>query len=165
VGHSTTRTSRARSRSLHSSASYRSLSPPILTPAYNVDQSLSVSVDRGRPRLQRQPSLLTYQPPPGYDVSSEPVRAYLEPGPEVAQPSLVDVWTDVDPVCLPHPATDVNVRQPGSATDPRQLETAAPVSAPSAVVAHPTRLDVAYARTYGMTSSGIRPTLVGGALL
>jgi len=139
VGHSTTRTSRARSRSLHSAASYRSLSPPILSPAYNVDQSLSV-VDRGRPRLQRQPSLLPYRPPSGHDVSSVPLRMYLEPGSEAAQPRLVDVWTDVDPACLPRSAS---------------------VSAPSAVVAHPTRLDVAYARAYGMTSSGIRPTIVG----
>jgi len=112
--------------------------------------------------LQRQPSLLPYQPPPGYDVSSVPVRAYLEPGPEVAQPRLVDIWTDVDPTYLPRTVTDVNVRQPGSAIiDPRQLESAALVSALSATVAHQTRLDFAYARTYGMTSSGIRPTLVG----
>ena len=159
--HSTTRTSRARSRSLHSSASYRSLSPPILSPAYDVDQSLSVPVDRGRPRLQRQPSLQPYRSPPSYNVSSVPVRMYLEPEPEVAQPRLVDVWTDVDPACLPRTATDVNVCQPGSAIDPRQFESATSVSASSAVVAHPTRLDVAYARAYGMTSSGIRPTLVG----
>jgi len=142
VGHSTTRTSRARSRSLHSSASYRSLSPPILSPVYDADQSLSVSVDRGRPRLQRQPSLLPYRPPSGHDVSGVPVRMYLQPQPEVTQPRLVDVWTDVDPACLPRTA-------------------AASVSAPSAVVAHQTRLDVAHARAYGMTSLGIRPTLVG----
>jgi len=86
--------------------------------------------------LQRQPSLLPYRPPSGHDVSSVPVRAYLEPGLEAAQPSLVDVWTDVDPA-------------------------AALVSAPSAVVAHPTGVDVAYARAYGMTSSGIRLTIVG----
>jgi len=111
--------------------------------------------------LQRQPSLLPYRPPTGPDVSSVPVRMYLKPKPEVAQPRLVGVWTDVDPTCLPHTVTDVNVRRPGSATDPSQLESATSVSAPSAVVAHPTRLDVAYARAYGMTSLGIRPTLVG----
>jgi len=66
----------------------------------------------------------------------------LEPGPEVAKPSLVDVWTDVNSACLPRTA-------------------AALVSAPSAVVAHPTRIDIAYARAYGMTSSGTRPTIVG----
>ena len=140
--HSTTRTSRARSGSPRSSASYRSLSPPTLSPAYDVDQSLPVPVDRGRPRLHRQPSLLPYRPPSGHDVSSVSVRAYLEPGPEVAQPRLVDVWTDVDPACLPRTAVAL-------------------VSAPSAVVAHPARVDVAYARAYGMTSSGIRPTIVG----
>ena len=48
----------------------------------------------------------------------------------------------MDPACLPPTA-------------------AALVSAPSAVVAHPTGVDVAYARAYGMTSSGIRPTIVG----
>jgi len=91
--------------------------------------------------LQRQPSLLPYRPPSGHDVSSVPLSMYLEPGPEVAQPSLVDVLTDVDPACLPRTAVAL-------------------VSAPSAVVAHPTRFDVAYARAYGMTSSGIRPTIV-----
>jgi len=90
--------------------------------------------------LQRQPSLLAYRPPSGHDVSSVPLRMYLEPGPEAAQPRLVDVWTDVDPACLPCSTS---------------------VSAPSAVVAHPTRLDIAYARAYVMTSSGIRPTIVG----
>ena len=92
--------------------------------------------------MQRQPGLLSYRPPSGHDVSSVPLRMYLEPGPEVAQPRLVDVWTDVNPACLPRTA-------------------AALVSAPSAVVAHPTGVDVAYARAYGMTSSGIRPTIVG----
>ena len=59
---STRRTSRARSRSPPSSASYCSLSPPVLSPVYDVEQSQFVPVDRGRPRLQRQPSLLPYQP-------------------------------------------------------------------------------------------------------
>jgi len=70
----------------------------------------------------------------------------------VFQPSLVDTSVDrVRPVAagadvgcmsLPHASVDVGGPRP-------------------AVVAHPGRLDVAYARTYGMTSSGIRPTLVG----
>ena len=48
----------------------------------------------------------------------------------------------MDPACLPRTAAGI-------------------VSAPSAVVAHSTGVDVAYARAYGMTSSGIRPTIVG----
>jgi len=64
---------------------------------------------------------------------------------------------------LPYASTDVDARRHESNAGPSLLEpaTSAFAGAPSAAVAHPTRLDVAYARTYGMTSSGIRPTLVG----
>jgi len=69
------------------------------------------------------------------------------------------VCTDVDPACLPRPVAAVDVRRPGSAIDPRQLESATSVSVSSTAVAQPARLDVAYARAYCMTL-GIRPTVV-----
>jgi len=79
---STTHISCACSRSLRPSASFRLLLSPI--PECNV-----VS------RLPCQPRLLPYQPPSGYNVFSLLMRVYLEPGPEVTQPRLVDIliWT------------------------------------------------------------------------
>jgi len=155
--------------------SFHSLSPLVVSPAYNVELSQSVPLCRGRaawsqrvvsPRARPQRSLSPSQSMFSYGAPSPPISSDIEAEypaarPSVFRPSLVDIWADADPkpylrsvaasVDRARPVAasiDVDVRRPGSAT-------------PSAVVAHPTRLDVAYARTYGMTSSGIRPTLVG----
>ena len=99
------------------------------------------------------------------------------------QPSLVDIWADTaDPtplsrpaagadvsadvgrMSLPYASASVDTRRPESAVaGPCLLEPATSVfaGAPLAAVAQPTRLDAAYARAYGMTSLGIRPTIVG----
>ena len=148
-------TRRAQSLSTRTSSSFHSLSPPELSPAYNAEVSQSVPLSRGRAATsqrvvsQRAPSLSSSQsrfscgapsPPIGSDIEEE----YRVAGPSVFQPSLV--YTSVDRVrpvaagadvgrmSLPHASVDVDVGGPRPA-----------------VVAHPGRLNVAYARTYGMT--------------
>ena len=182
-------TRRAQSLSARSSSSFRSLSPPVLSPAYVIDQP-----EPGHPRTVRAASSQRVVSP-----HARSQRA-LSMSP-MFRPSLVDIWADADPTPLPRPAAGANVsasvgrtslpyasvdiRRPGSAAaGPRLLEPATSVfaGASSAAVAHPGGLDVAssrtrvrsdapmplndnvaqpYKRAYGMTSLGIRPTIVG----
>ena len=169
-------------------SSFRSLSPPILSPAYGIEQSQSVPVSTGgaaslqrlasqRATSQRAPSLSPSQSTFSYGAPSPPLGSDIEVDYPAARPSAfqprpldtsadvdtpayvdrarpvaagVDVSADVGRASLPYAdASDVDIRRPGSATGPRQLEsaTSAFVCVPSAAVAQPTSVDVASAHT------------------
>jgi len=143
-------TRRAQSLSARTSSSFLSLSPPVLSPAHNVELSQSVPLSRGRaassqrvvsqcaPSLSPSQSTFSYgapSPPIGSDIEAE----YPAARPSVFQPSLVDTSVDrVYPVAaradvgrmsLPYASVDVGGPRP-------------------AVVAHPGSLDVASSRTH-----------------
>jgi len=128
-------------------------------PAYNVELSQSVPLSRERAATsqrvvsQRAPSLSPSQSTFSYGAPSPPIGSdigeeYPAARPSVFQPSLVDTsvdrarpvaaGADVSRMSLPHASVDVGGPRP-------------------VVVAHRGRLDVAYARAYGMTSSRITP--------
>jgi len=146
-------TRRAPSVPARPSSSLRSLSPPVLSPAYGLEQPESVHHRTGRAATQRvasprarsrrapslSPSQSTFSygapsPPLGLDVGVE----YPAARPGVFQPrsldavdvdrtypaaASVDVYTDVGHIPLPY--TDVDVCWAGSVTDPRQPGSAA----------------------------------------
>ena len=86
----------------------RSLSPPILFPAYSLDQSPSGLLDRGRAR-PRERSLSPNQGTFSYDAPSPPIGWDIEAEYEAAGPRLVDVWADAGPMFPPPTTTDANV--------------------------------------------------------
>jgi len=89
-------TSHARLASAPSSSCERSLSPPILSPIYIIEQWRSVRRDKGRIRSQRE-----------FDATQ----------PNVSRSGLVDVWADVGPTSLPHAIAEIDVSRPGPITD------------------------------------------------
>jgi len=147
-------TRRAPSVPARSSSSLRSLSPPVLSPAYGMEQSQSVLHRTGlaassqrvaspRARLQRAPDLSPSQSAFSYGALSPPLGSDIEveyPAvtPPAFQPKPLGAATDVDrahPAAasvdvsadvghMPLPYTDVDVCWPGSAAGPRQLESA-----------------------------------------
>jgi len=137
------------------------LSPPVLSPAYVIDQP-----EPGLPRSVRAAS------PQRVVLPHARSQRALSMSP-MFQPSLVDIWVDENPAPLPRPAAasvdrarpvaasvdvkrtslpyaSVDTRRPGSAAvGPRLLEPAMSVfaGAPSVAAAHPGSLDVASSRT------------------
>ena len=84
------------------------MSPPILSPAYSLDQSPSGLLDRGRARL-REPSLSPNQGTFSYGAPSPPIGWDIEAEYEAARPRLVDVWADAGPMFQPPTTPDANV--------------------------------------------------------
>ena len=150
---------RAQSLSARSSSSFRSLSPPVLSPAYVIDQP-----EPGLPRSVRVASPQRVLSPHAR------LQRALSMSP-MYQPSLVEIWVDEDPAPPPRPAAasvdrarpvaasvevghtslpyaSVDTRRPGfAAVGPRLLEPATSVFAgASSVAAHPGSLDVASSR-------------------
>jgi len=129
----------------------RYLSPPILSPTLNVEQLESVPHERGRARSQREPRLSPNQwtgsycsnrPAIGSDIEVE----LLVARPSAFQPRLVDVYA----------------RRPGSATGPRQLESATSVGAcvHSAASVRPIVVDVTSACAHERSVSSTLSTVV-----
>ena len=133
----------------HATARTRSLSPPILSPAPSVEQPGSVLHERGRARSQREPSLSPNQWTGSYcsparlsDIEVE----FPSVKPSAFQPRLVDVYA----------------RRSGSATGPRQLESATSVGAcvHPAASARPTVVDVTSACAHERSVSPTRSTVI-----
>jgi len=102
-------------------SSFHSLSPPVLSPAYDVELSQSVPLCRGRaassqraaspPALSVSPSQSTFS----YGAPSPPVE-YPAARPSVFRPSLIDIWANADPTPLPRPAAGVDRARPVAAS-------------------------------------------------
>ena len=168
-------TRRAQSLSARSSSSFRSLSPPVLSPAYVIDQP-----EPGLPRSVRVASPQRVLSPHAR------LQRALSMSP-MYQPSLVEIWVDEDPAPLPRPAAasverarpvaanvdvactslpyaSVDTRRPGSAAvGPRLLEPATSVfaGASSVAAAHPGGLDVASSRTHVRSDTPMPSSDVG----
>jgi len=154
------------------SCSFRSLSPPILSPACGIELLQSVPVRTGRDASsQSAPSLSPSQSTFSYGAPSPPIGSDIEVKypvvrPIAFQPMPLGASADIDTsvyadrarpvaagvgrISLPYVNVDVNVRWPGSAAGPRLFESATSAFAgvPSAAVAQPGSLDVASARTH-----------------
>jgi len=104
------------------------LSPPILSPAYGIEQSQSVPLRIGRaaslqraassqPRSQRPPSLSPTQWTGSYGSPSPPIGSDIETDYPAARPTVYQPWsTGADKAPL---QVGADIRQPGSTIDPR----------------------------------------------
>ena len=107
-------TRRAQSLSARTS-SFHSLSPPVLSPTYDVELPQSVPLCRERVASsqravsQRAPSLSSSQSTFSYGAPSPAVGSgrevqYPAARPSVFRPRLIDIWADAVPTPLPRPA-------------------------------------------------------------
>jgi len=98
------------------------LSPPILSPAYDIEQLQSVPLRIGRAassqrRSQRPPSLSPTQWTGSYGSPSPPIGSAIETDYPAARPSVYQPWsTGVDKAPL---QVGADIRQSGSTIDPR----------------------------------------------
>ena len=104
------------------------LSPPILSPAYDIEQSQSVPLRIGRAaslqraassqrRSQRPPSLSPTQWTGSYGSPSPPIGSDIETEYPAARPAVYQPWsTGADKAPL---QVGVDIRQSGSTVDPR----------------------------------------------
>ena len=98
------------------------LSPPILSPAYDTEQLQSVPLRIGRAassqrRSQRPPSLSPTQWTGSYGSPSPPIGSAIETDYPAARPSVYQPWsTGVDKAPL---QVGADIRQSGSTIDPR----------------------------------------------
>ena len=176
-------TQRAQSLSARSSSSFRSLSPPVLSPAYVMDQpepGLPRSVRAALPQRvvsQRAPSLSPNQSTFSYGAPSPPIGSDIEAEYPAARPSVflprptaasvdrarpVAASVDVGRTSLPYASVDT--RRPGSAAvGPRLLEPATSVFARAFSVAATDRgsLDVASSRTHVRSDTPMPSSDVG----
>ena len=144
--------------------SFHSLSPPVLSPAYVVEQPESVLHRTGRAASsqrvvsQRAPSSSPNQSTFSYGAPSPPVGSDIEAEypaarPSVFRPRLIDIRADADPT-PPRPAAAGadSARPVAASVDQGRMSlpyASVDVFAgmPSAVIAHPGSLDVATPRT------------------
>jgi len=157
VDRPTSGTRRAPSVPARPSSSFRSLLRPTLSPAYGVEQSQSVLVDRWRAaRSQRESSLSPNQRTFSYSVHlAQPIGSDIEveyPAARLSafQPRSVDTSTDVGRASLPFDAS-----RAGSATGPRWPESPASVGVRVHLVtaAWPTSVDAVSVPAFAAASA------------